>query len=109
METKMVIKNSLLEEIKGVENKSAMTAPIYSLLDNSQYEVVTNESPEVLLRAPAGSGKTTTIIAAVVDYRLKHPNDRICAITYTRAAREEMEQRLMSMGVTDVEVTTIHV
>lgn len=52
---------------------------------------------------------TSTLIAAVSAYRYNNLNDRICAITYTRAARAEMETRLRELGVTDVDVTTIHV
>lgn len=79
------------------------------LLDDAQKEAVTSEESNVLLRAPAGSGKTTSLISAIAAYRYEHLADRICAITYTRAARAEMEQRLKDMGINDVEVTTIHV
>ena len=78
-------------------------------LDKSQLEAVQSEKERILLRAPAGSGKTTCIINAIAAYRYEHINDRICAITYTRAARAEMQQRLEQMGIYDVEVTTIHV
>lgn len=80
-----------------------------SSLDESQYAAVTSEEHNVLLRASAGSGKTKSLIAAIAAYRYENLNDRICAITYTRAARAEMEQRLQDMGIYDVEVTTIHV
>lgn len=78
-------------------------------LDESQLKAVTSKGENVLLRAPAGSGKTTSLINAIAVYRYEHLTDRICAITYTRAARAEMEDRLKSMGIYDVEVTTIHV
>lgn len=78
-------------------------------LDKFQTEVAVSDAENIVLRAPAGSGKTTTIMAAIAAYRYEHLNDRICAITYTRAARAEMEARLQELGVHDVEVTTIHV
>lgn len=78
-------------------------------LDNSQYNAVVSESENILLRAPAGSGKTTSLINAISKYRYDNLNDRICAITYTRAARAEMEERLQEKGVYDINVTTIHV
>lgn len=78
-------------------------------LDKSQYTVVTSDKENILLRAPAGSGKTLSLINAIANYRYNYINDRICAITYTLAAREEMEKRLNEMGIHDVEVTTIHV
>lgn len=78
-------------------------------LDSSQHQAVTSKSDNILLRAPAGSGKTFSILSAVSAYRYENLNDRICAITYTRAARAEMESRLQQMGIYDVDVTTIHV
>ena len=78
-------------------------------LDNSQREAVTSEDEKVLLRAPAGSGKTSSLIAAIVNYRYNWLADKICAITYTRAARAEMQSRLQELGIYDVDVTTIHV
>ena len=80
-----------------------------SELDDSQLAAVTSEAEKIILRAPAGSGKTKSIINAIANYRAEYLNDRICAITYTRAARAEMESRLQEMGIFDVEVTTIHV
>ena len=62
-----------------------------------------------IYKASAGSGKTLSLINAITNYRYENLNDRICAITYTRAARAEMENRLSAKGVHDVEVTTIHV
>ena len=78
-------------------------------LDNSQRAAVEADGANVVIRAAAGSGKTSTLITAIAAYRYERLNDRICAITYTRAARAEMEERLHTMGIFDVEVTTIHV
>jgi len=78
-------------------------------LDESQLAAVTSAEENVVIRASAGSGKTKSLISAIANYRYEHINDRICAITYTRAARSEMEERLKNMGIFDVEVTTIHV
>lgn len=82
---------------------------LYEKLDPSQQTPIKSDSEQIVIKAPAGSGKTSVLTTAVADYRYEHVNDRICAITYTRAARAEMEERLKQMGVTDVEVTTIHV
>ena len=80
-------------------------------LDDSQKKAVNaqKDGARIVIQASAGSGKTSTLIAAITAYRYENINDRICAITYTRAARAEMEQRLQENGVYDVEVTTIHV
>ena len=81
----------------------------FNKLDDSQRAAVEASGNNVVIRAAAGSGKTSTLITAIAAYRYERLNDRICAITYTRAARAEMEERLHSMGIFDVEVTTIHV
>lgn len=78
-------------------------------LDDSQAAAVLSHDKRVILRASPGSGKTWSIINAIAQYRYENLNDRICAITYTRAARADMEARLQELGVYDVEVTTIHV
>lgn len=78
-------------------------------LDSFQSSAVLSEAEKIVIKAPAGSGKTGTCIAAIANYRYEHAIDRICAITYTRAARAEMEVRLQELGIYDVEVTTIHV
>lgn len=77
-------------------------------LDENQRAAAMSESPKLVIKAPAGAGKTSTLIAAIAAYRYNNVNDRICAITYTRAARAELEARLTADGVHDVEVTTIH-
>lgn len=80
-----------------------------SKLDASQRAAVESTEENVVIRASAGSGKTSTLITAIAAYRYENINDRICAITYTRAAKDEMIDRLQSMGIYDVEVSTIHV
>lgn len=82
---------------------------LYEKLDPSQQTPIKSDSEQIVIKAPAGSGKTSVLTTAVADYRYEHVIDRICAITYTRAARAEMEERLKQMGIDDVEVTTIHV
>ena len=81
----------------------------FDSLDESQYKAVISDASNILLRAAAGAGKTKTLINAIAAYRYEYVNDHICAITYTRAARAEMEARLQEMGIYDVDVTTIHV
>ena len=45
---------------------------------------------------------------AIGNYRYEYINDSIVAITFTRAAKAEMETRLHQMGIYDVDVATIH-
>lgn len=77
-------------------------------LDLQQRLAATDDAAKIVVEAPAGSGKTSCLIAAIANYRYEHLNDKISAITYTRAARTELEERLKLLGVFDVEVATIH-
>lgn len=76
--------------------------------DESQQEAIKSEDGEIVIRAFAGSGKTATLIASIINHRYNYLADRICAITYTRAAAAEMKNRLQEAGIYDVEVYTIH-
>lgn len=78
-------------------------------LDKYQQQAIDTDNANTVIIAPAGAGKTLTLIEAIVDYKKHNPQERICAITYTRAARAEMEDRLRQEGISGVEVTTIHV
>jgi superfamily I DNA/RNA helicase len=78
-------------------------------LDKFQQAAVFNDASNIVIIASAGAGKTFTLIEAIIAYKRANPKERVCAITYTRAARAEMEFRLAQVGITDVEVTTIHV
>ena len=67
-------------------------------LDSSQLEFVNSEAENIRLLAPAGSGKTTTLL-----YRCKRllewtPGERVLLFTFTRVACEELKQRLRSIS-----------
>ena len=67
-----------------------------------QKKAITSSALRILCIAGAGSGKTTTLtkrIEFLVRYR-SVPADKILAITFTRKARQEMEKRLLSRGIT---------
>jgi len=74
-----------------------------------QRDVIVAADANQLVRASAGSGKTHCLIGAVVKYRQDHPKERIDVITFTRAATAELRNRLAECGVTDVNISTIHV
>lgn len=86
--------------------------PNLDMLDDTQrlaVESVVNEDEQnVVIQANAGSGKTLTLTMAIGNYRYEYINDSIVAITFTRAAKAEMEDRLHQMGIYDVDVATIH-
>ena len=86
--------------------------PNLDILDDTQRlavdSVVNENEKNIVIQANAGSGKTFTLTTAIGNYRYEYINDSIVAITFTRAAKAEMESRLHQMGVYDVEVATIH-
>lgn len=88
---------------------SPIQKPDLSKLDKSQLAAVLDESPQEAVIANAGSGKTTTMVSAIALYRYNNLNDKICAITFTRAAKDDMARKLANQGILDVDVTTIHV
>ena len=77
--------------------------------NSEQLAVIQSLEPNILVRASAGSGKTTVLLGAIAEYRRTHPNARIDAITFTRAAANELASRLQTMGIGNVNVSTIHV
>jgi superfamily I DNA/RNA helicase len=54
-----------------------------------------NEYLSSLVTAPAGSGKTTTIVSRYLhELRAGHSPDQVIAITFTRRAAAELVERL---------------
>lgn len=68
-----------------------------------------SEAPALQLIAGAGSGKTTTLIAAI-DSAVRHGYvaERIAVVTFTRKAAHELTARLASCGLTVGFCGTIH-
>ena len=64
-----------------------------------------NEEHKVII-APAGSGKTMTIVGCIHKCRKEHPDYHIVAITFTRKAAAELQNRIGTMN--NIEVSTIH-
>lgn len=74
--------------------------------NEKQLIAIESDSPHKVIVAPAGSGKTSTIVGAILRYRKLHPDDHIVAITFTRKASAELKQRI---GIEDnIEISTIH-
>ena len=71
----------------------------------SQLAAINSKEDKVIIKAPAGSGKTSSIVGAVYKYREEHPNDKIVAITFTRKAAAELKNRI---NLLNVEISTIH-
>ena len=75
-------------------------------LNPKQLEAVNAREDNVLIIAPAGSGKTSTLIAAIQKYKNENPESRVVAITFTNKATDELIARLGP--VNNVYASTIH-
>jgi DNA helicase-2/ATP-dependent DNA helicase PcrA len=77
--------------------------------DSAQESAVKASEGVVQIIAPAGSGKTTVLIERVRELRRwEVPAEGIACVTFNRAAKEELEERLMAAGVGSVEAFTFH-
>src|SRR6266498_3737797 len=88
------------------------TYPSYALdndLDASQQAAVTCADGPTRVLAPAGSGKTKTLVNRII-YLLNQgiPAEKILALAFNKKARDEMQERLDRRGVHGLEVRTFH-
>lgn len=63
-------------------------------LDESQLAFVNSTAANIRLLAPAGSGKTTTLLYRCRRLIGQNPKDKVLLFTFTRVACEELKQRL---------------
>ena len=78
--------------------------------NEGQKKAIISDANKILCVAGAGSGKTTVLtkrIEFLVKYR-NVPPEKILAITFTRKARNEMEKRLMELGIDSVKIHTFN-
>lgn len=61
-----------------------------------------------LIIAGAGTGKTKTLIARIVELTKYYKNNEIVGLTFTNKAASEMKERLEKEGVEDVFLGTFH-
>jgi ATP-dependent DNA helicase UvrD/PcrA len=91
---------------------SSRTYPSYAVdndLDASQQAAATSLHGPIRVLAPAGSGKTKTLVNRIL-YMLNQgiPAEKILALAFNKKARDEMQERLNRRGVEGVEVRTFH-
>lgn len=75
-----------------------------------QKKAIISGAEKILCVAGAGSGKTS-VLTKRIEYLIKNKSvspEKILAITFTRKAREEMEKRLIGLGVRGVQVNTFN-
>ena len=75
-------------------------------LNKRQLEAVNSLADNILIIAPAGSGKTSTLVEAIKKYKDENPEARVVAITFTRKSAEDLRVRLAGYG--NVFPSTIH-
>ena len=88
------------------------TLPAYTIdddLDPSQQAAVMTVSGPIRVLAPAGSGKTKTLVNRILNLLNQGiAAERILALAFNKKARDEMQDRLERRGVHGVEVRTFH-
>ena len=78
-------------------------------LDPSQQEAVTTVSGPIRVLAPAGSGKTKTLVNRILNLLNQGiAPERILALAFNKKARDEMQDRLERRGGQGVDVRTFH-
>lgn len=96
--------------IQGAVHFQAL--PDYKLdddLDPSQREAVATISGPIRVLAPAGSGKTKTLVNRILHLLNQGvAPERILALAFNKKARDEMQDRLERRGMRGVEVRTFH-
>jgi DNA helicase-2/ATP-dependent DNA helicase PcrA len=88
------------------------TLPAHELdddLDPSQQAAVASFSGPIRVLAPAGSGKTKTLVNRILHLLNQGiAAERVLALAFNKKARDEMQDRLERRGVRGVEVRTFH-
>lgn len=85
------------------------TGPQNSALDTHQRAAVHAFDGVVQVIAPAGSGKTTTMVARVQELLSRGiPATRILCTTFNKESANDLQAKLRAIGVRDVEARTFH-
>lgn len=87
-------------------------SPAYAIdedLDPSQMASVRSVAGPIRVLAPAGSGKTKTLINRILNLLNQGvPPEKILALAFNKKARDEMQERLERKGIHGIEVRTFH-
>ena len=73
--------------------------------NDKQLDAINSKENKVVVIAPAGSGKTHSLVGAIKKYHEDNPFDKIVAITFTRKAALELQSRSFGTGAN---CSTIH-
>ncbi len=75
-------------------------------LNEKQIKAINAPEDNVLIIAPAGSGKTTTLVESIKKYKDDNPSANVVAITFTRKSAEDLRKKLSGYG--GITASTIH-
>jgi DNA helicase-2/ATP-dependent DNA helicase PcrA len=94
---------------KKLEYSPAPAYPLDDDLDPSQMAAVGSIAGPIRVLAPAGSGKTKTLINRILNLLNQGiPVEKILALAFNKKARDEMQERLERKGIRGIEVRTFH-
>ena len=94
---------------KRLKYKSTHEYPLDLDLDLSQLEAVHSIAGPIRVLAPAGSGKTKTLINRILNLLNQGiPPEKILALAFNKKAKDEMQERLERKGIHGIEVRTFH-
>lgn len=83
--------------------------PMDEDLDPSQMAAVQSVTGPIRVLAPAGSGKTKTLINRILNLLNQGISpEKILALAFNKKARDEMQERLERKGIHGIEVRTFH-
>lgn len=109
-----VFPNDECREVKKkIESKPVLDNTPPPNLDAAQKRFIESSARNVRLLAPAGAGKTLTVLHRCKELLSRNKNAKILLVTFTRVARDELKIRLASRpeftGIEDrVVVTTLN-
>jgi DNA helicase-2/ATP-dependent DNA helicase PcrA len=94
---------------KSLEYNAVPACPLDDDLDPSQMAAVGSIAGPIRVLAPAGSGKTKTLINRILNLLDQGiPAKKILALAFNKKARDEMQERLERKGIHGIEVRTFH-
>jgi DNA helicase II / ATP-dependent DNA helicase PcrA len=102
--------NTCIELVKKKLSYEVLASyPIDEDLDPSQMAAVQSVAGPIRVLAPAGSGKTKTLINRILNLLNQGiPPEKILALAFNKKARDEMQERLERKGIQSIEVRTFH-
>jgi len=94
---------------KNLDHSTSPEHPLDDDLDPSQMAAVSSVAGPIRVLAPAGSGKTKTLINRILNLLNQGvPPENILALAFNKKARDEMQERLEQKGIYGIQVRTFH-